>query len=365
MPDGMPVAPTPDDRSAIAATPPPAPDPEERAPRRRRILRIVAVVLGVLVLAPFVLAGYLLLKPVDLPVVPPTTDPAASYEAAMARFDGVDEREAGRDLIPECHSKLLTPGAPTDRVIVLFHGYTNCPAMFEKLGEQLAAEGFTVYIPLAPEHGETDREHSTLADLTTAELMAYGDEAVDIAAGLGDSVTVVGLSGGGTVAAYLGQYRDDVELAVVMAPFIGLLQVPADLTTALVNLADLLPPLAWGIPESMASGSGQYAPYAGLDQNTRSAAAYMRLGELVLTDAADQPHRAGRTVVVTNEADDTVNNDLAERLLARWSELASGTATEYRFEASLGLPHDLIGPDRVDQRTDIVYPVLLDLIGPA
>jgi hypothetical protein len=115
----------------------------------------------------------------------------------------------------------------------------------------------------------------------------------------------------------------------------------------------------------MASGSGQYAPYAGLDNTTRSAAAYMRLGELVLTDAADQPHRAGRAVIVLNEADDTVNNDLARRSLARWSELAPGTVTDYRFEVSLDLPHDLIGPDRVDQRTDIVYPVLLDLIGPA
>jgi hypothetical protein len=36
----------------------------------------------------------------------------------------------------------------------------------------------------------------------------------------------------------------------------------------------------------------------------------------------------------------------------------------YRFPASLGLPHDLIGPDRVDQQVDVVYPVLMDLIGP-
>jgi hypothetical protein len=50
--------------------------------------------------------------------------------------------------------------------------------MFEKLGEQLAAAGYTVYAPLAPEHGERDREHSTLADLTAEELIAYGNEAV-------------------------------------------------------------------------------------------------------------------------------------------------------------------------------------------
>jgi pimeloyl-ACP methyl ester carboxylesterase len=175
-------------------------------------------------------------------------------------------------------------------------------------------------------------------------------------------VIVVGLSGGGSVAAYAAQFRDDVHLAVPIAPFLGLRSVPAPLTSALVNLADLLPPIAWGIPESMASG-GEYAPYAGLDNNTRSAAAYMRLGRMVLDDAARTPHRAARTVTVVNEGDDTVNNGLVDDLTARWRALAPGTSGEHRFPASLALPHDLIGPDRVDQRTDVTYPVLLDIIG--
>ncbi len=234
--------------------------------------------------------------------------------------------------------------------------------MFEQLGEELAAQGFNVYIPLAPEHGEADREHSTLEHLSAEELIAYANEAVDIAAGLGDEVTVLGLSGGGSVAAYAAQFRDDVDLAVPIAPFFGLLQVPAPLTSALVNLADILPPFAWGIPESVASG-GEYAPYAGLDNNTRSAAAYMRLGRMVLADAADHPHRAARVVTVVNDGDDTVNNDLTDELTSRWLDLATGATSEYRFAASLDLPHDLIGPDRVDQRTSEVYPVLLEIIG--
>jgi pimeloyl-ACP methyl ester carboxylesterase len=234
--------------------------------------------------------------------------------------------------------------------------------MFEQLGEQLFEMGFNVLIPLAPEHGEADREHSTLADLTAEELIAYGNDAVDIATGLGDEVTVLGLSGGGAVAAYLAQFRDDVDAAITVAPFLGLRQVPAPLTSALVNLADLLPPIAWGIPESLAT-DGEYAPYAGLDNNTRAAAAYMRLGRMVLDDAAATGHRAGRTVTVVNEGDDTVNNDLAEELTRRWRALAAGATDAYRFPASLGLPHDLVGPDRVDEQTSVTYPVLLDLIG--
>lgn len=337
--------------------PPPAPSPVRRA------AGIALVALGVVLLAVVAFSGFLLLKPVDMPSPAAEPRPADSLDEAMARFDKVARREAGQDLIPECRSRLLASGERTARAIVLFHGYTNCPAMFVKLGEELADRGYNVYIPLAPEHGESDREHSTLAHLTTEELITYANESVDIAAGLGDEVTVLGLSGGGAIAAYAAQFREDVDLALTIAPFFGLRSVPAPLTSALVNLADLLPPFAWGIPESMASGSGQYAPYAGLDQNTRSAAAYMRLGQMILADAALNPHGAGRTVTLVNEGDDTVNNGLADELTSRWRELVSSMTSEYRFPASLGLPHDLIGPDRVDQRTSEVYPVLMDLLG--
>jgi pimeloyl-ACP methyl ester carboxylesterase len=337
-------------------------DPTAPPRPRRRALRVVLTAVGGVMLVVLAFAAFLLLKPMDVPTETARANPTASYDEAIARFAEVERREAGQDLLPLCRSRILDSDERAERSIVLFHGYTNCPQMFEQLGEELAAQGFNVYIPLAPEHGEADREHSTLEHLSAEELIAYANEAVDIAAGLGDEVTVLGLSGGGSVAAYAAQFRDDVDLAVPVAPFFGLLQVPAPLTSALVNLADLLPPVAWGIPESVASG-GEYAPYAGLDNNTRSAAAYMRLGRMVLADAADRPHRAARVVTVVNDGDDTVNNDLTDELTSRWLDLATGATSEYRFPASLGLPHDLIGPDRVDQRTSEVYPVLLEIIG--
>lgn len=356
---------------SVGATPPAshvAPGGQTAAASgRRRLHRGVRLSLwtgGAIFIALAVFAVLLLAKPVDLPGTPAAPSPTRTFAEAKARFEEVRLREAGEDLIPACRSSLRDHGARTDRVIVLFHGYTNCPAMFEKLGEQLAAAGFTVYAPLAPEHGEADREHSTLAELTAEELIAYGNEAVDIATGLGDEVTVLGLSGGGAVAAYLAQFRDDVDLAVPVAPFLGLRQVPAPLTRAVINLADLLPAISWGIPESLATG-GEYAPYAGLDNNTRSAAAYMRLGQLVLADAALKPHRARRTVTVVNEGDDTVNNGLADELTERWRARAPNGTSDHRFPAAMELPHDMIGPDRADQRTTEVYPVLLDIVGAA
>ena len=48
-----------------------------------------------------------------------------------------------------------------------------------------------------------------------------GARAVDIAAGLGDQVTIAGLSAGGVVAAWAAQHRRDVHRAVLIAPSLG------------------------------------------------------------------------------------------------------------------------------------------------
>lgn len=331
--------------------------------RRRRWLRRLAMGVGIVLVTLAAAAAYLFLRPVGVDDLDGDPRPAATYEEAMARFADVEHRESKRgDVSQTCRSRVLSGGERASRAIVLIHGYTNCPQQFERLGEELAAAGYNVYIPLMPEHGEVDRERTTLGDLTAEELIAYANESADIAAGLGDEVTVLGLSGGGAVASYLGQFRGDVDTAIAAAPYLSLPWAPEWLVPALVNIADTLPPIGIGTTESAASGSGTYAPYAYFDNNTRSAGAYMKLGQLVLRDASGNPHRAGRTLTILNEADETVNNPMVDELNARWEALDPGGTDEYRFPASLGIPHDMIGPDRVDQRIDVVYPILLDLI---
>jgi len=345
--------------SETAASPPPVPG----APRRHRLRSSLLTILGIVLVVVLTLAAYLWLAPAGIANASPDSQPARSYEEALERFDAIAGRQAADpSLMPDCHNRLSEHGRSTDTVIVLFHGYTNCPAQSHELADELTDLGYTVYVPLMPHHGEVDREHSTLDKLTSEQLVRYGNDAVDLAAGLGDHVVVMGLSGGGTVAAYLAQFRDDVDLAVPMAAFLGLASVPDWLASPLVNLAGLLPPIGLGESADSAAGSGVYAPYASFDNNTRAAAAYMRLARTVLADAARTPHRARHTIVVINQADDTVNVSMLDTLESRWEALAPDASTGYRFDASLGLPHDLIGPDRVDQRIDTVYPVLLDLL---
>lgn len=325
---------------------------------RRRALLVLRV-LGVVVLILGVLVVYLLVKRVDHPATAAAPDPARTFDDALAKFAGVAAREASEDLNPDCRSRLITSGQRSDRAIVLIHGYTNCPAMMARFGQLLADAGYNVYIPLIPDHGGSDQRRSTLAALTTEKLMSFGNESLDIATGLGEKVTVFGLSGGGIVAGYLAQTRADVDLAVLVAPFLGPKGVPAWATPGLINLADLLPPIGVLSPDA---GDGTVPTYESLDTNTKAAAAFMRLGDLVLAQAATSPRAAVRSITVTNAADDTVNNELADELTRRWQSRSPGTSA-YMFAADLEVPHDMIGPDRADQKTDLSYPILLELLG--
>jgi alpha-beta hydrolase superfamily lysophospholipase len=107
-----------------------------------------------------------------------------------------------------------------------------------------------VLILSLPHHGLADCMTAGHAQLTAEELMAYSDGLVDIAQGLGEDVTVVGFSLGGTVADWAAQTRSDVDFAVLIAPGFGLQLIPAELTLPAARLALLLPDdYLWWEPE--------------------------------------------------------------------------------------------------------------------
>ena len=120
----------------------------------------------------------------------------------------------GRDgVIEQCLSRLLTHGEPTERAVVLVHGLTNCPKQWELFGQEAYERGWNVLILRLPEHGLGDRETgkigsvSHLRHLDAQKLARYADQAIDIGVGLGEKTDVMGLSLGGTVAAWSAQER--------------------------------------------------------------------------------------------------------------------------------------------------------------
>lgn len=330
--------------------------------RLRRIIK--ALLLAILALLALLLIAIIVLGLLPIRVSNPlAANPVAGYDEALAQIEGIRAEESETpDFNPVCHSILMTHDRQTERAIVFYHGFTSCPEQFRELGQRFFDLGYNVYIPLAPYHGLTERYGHALENLTAADLAAHGTETADIAQGLGEHVTVSGLSGGGAIAAWLAQYRDDVDLAAPMAPFIGIRFVPGVwLNKGLTNLIGILPNIyRWWDPINREDNPAT-APYAYFGYPLRSMGTYMELGFDAFNAAGSTPPASAAQLMIINASETSVSNTVAERLAERWQE-RGGAAETYTLERALRLPHDFISVTRPNVPIDVVYPLLIDLL---
>jgi carboxylesterase len=319
----------------------------------RRFVMGVGIILAILLLIVL-----LLFFPLDTRDLASDPHPALDYDDALQGFDLLEDRVLP-GMNPDCRPRLLEHGRATEKVIAFIHGYTSCPKQFASLGEAFFDLGYNVLILPLPHHGLADRMTAEHAQLTAEELVAYTDQIVDITQGLGEDVTVVGFSLGGSVAAWAAQTRSDVDFVVLIAPGFGLQPIPADLTLPAIRLAMLLPNFyRWWEPENKAAGG---LPHAYPRIATRALAQMLRLGYAVRDRARQAPPQAGAILIVTNENEPSVQNGLTERLAQAW--IAHGAEVSlHEFPKELNLPHDLIDPEHPYGHPEIVYPILIPLL---
>ena len=293
-----------------------------------------------------------------------TADPTGSYEDALARIEAIQlDEDARGDLNPVCHTTLMTHGERTEDVIVLLHGFTSCPDQFVELGKQFYKGGYNVYIPRTPHHGLADLMTDDLLNLTAEESIAFASQSADIAQGLGERVTVSGLSGGGTMTTWLAQNRDDVDAAMPMAPFLGIKFIPAPLTRTFTNVVLTLPNMwMWWDPIHK-ENNPLSAPYSYRRYPTHALAELMRLGFVTAGEARRKQPASSKIIVVTNANDDSINNKVVAQLVSNWQKYGDKLVDSYEFADSLQLPHDFITPDRPDAHIDISYSKILELLG--
>ena|SRR5579859_4208820 len=322
--------------------------------RRRLFIRLSLGLLGLIVVA--VLA---------LVLVPPPTwalashpHPAASYAEATGRIAALQTAEAAT-YNPLCATQFLTHGQKTARAIAFVHGYSNCPQMFAQLGQQFHDLGYNVLIVPLPYHGLADRLTDDLTHLSAEELAAYTDQVVDIERGLGDKVSLVGISGGGVVAGWAAQTRTDLDQAVLIAPSFGIQPIPRPLTTLAVNSTLLLPDaFMWWDPILEARLGPSYA-YPRFSRH--GLAQILRLSFAVRGLARRAAPGAAAILVVTNANDNAVDNTVTAQVLADWRAHGSA-ATTYEYPVDLKLAHNLVDPGEPNQHIDLVYPKLVELI---
>jgi pimeloyl-ACP methyl ester carboxylesterase len=288
------------------------------------------------------------------------SDPAGSYEAAEARIRAWQAEDKAQPVNPDCPAIFLSHGRKTDRVVLLIHGYTSCPRSFYELGELYHQQGYNVLIARMPRHGLVDRMNEDIAGLKAEELVAYVDRVVDIGAGLGDEVVVLGLSAGGVLTGFAAQYRDEVDLAVLVAPVFGYRDIPHAITPQVVNTAMSLPNRwMWWDPEKK---EAMPPPYAYPRFSTHGLGEIMLVADNVRAAAQVAPPRAGHIIMVSNAADKRVGQPAIDELVADWQASGYQPLDTYTFPAELELIHGLIDPRADKQKVHLVYPVLLELV---
>jgi pimeloyl-ACP methyl ester carboxylesterase len=309
----------------------------------RRVVRWLGIVLG-LVLAAVVVTAFVPLSRTGLDVSAPA--PLKTPEATRAAIAGQVAAEQG--VKSECHSRLLEPTGTPRGVIVLLHGLGSCPAQMAAFSAVLAGDGYIVYLPLLPEHGQIGGDGGSLDGLTAKRYRAFGDRTVDIARGLGLPVSVLGISAGADVAAWIGQHRPDVEVAVVVSPALGLGRVPGFLSTGATNLFGRFPSIDFPY------GAKLPHTYGGLA--SRPVAETFNFGRSLIEAAGKKRPAARRVVVVLNQHDHTISNDLALTLAGRMQAVVQA------LPAALKLPNDFIDPRMPGARIDASYPLLVSLV---
>src|SRR3954452_22548989 len=109
-------------------------------------------------------------------------------------------------------------------------------------------------------------------------------------------------------------------------------------------------------------GESRAMPYAYVGWSSRALGEVLRLGMATAGAAMARPPACQHLVIVTNANDHAVSSRLTRQLVALWQSHGLRRVESFEFEREQQLPHDLIDPNNPHQRTDAVYPILLDLI---
>ena len=304
-----------------------------------------------------VLVGLLILPADDLSLYASHPNPAADYAEAVQWIDDLRAAEVGFN--PDCHTTLLTHGAKAAKVIIFVDGYGGCPASFKELGWQFYNRGYNVLAAPLPYNGLADRMTSEQAKLRAEDLVRYTDQVVDIGRGLGDHLTLVGISAGGLATGWAAQQRQDVDFAVLISPGFGFKVVPESLKLLFSRAFILLPNMyIWNDPLLKAAAPPDHNYPS---NSTRALGQILRLSLATQALMQQNSPAAGSILVITNLDEPGVSLVAIDNVVDLWRSYGVDVQT-YQFPIDLHLPHGLIDPQEPGQNVVVVHPKLLELI---
>ena len=285
----------------------------------------------------------------------PKTD--ISREQAVSTIERMQTGET-RTINPLCKTRLLEQPKPTGKVLVIFHGFTNCPQQFEQIGQQFYELGYTVIIPRMPYHGEANRNGWALVAAQPEEYIAFADSMVNTAHGFGDKVDVLGLSAGGLLAAWVAQERNDVNRVMVIAPNFHHPDMTTTWAKPTTYLAGHLPLFIWWDDQAKAELAGPDYAYPGFPLTAMGA--FFTISHAILDEPPDE-RNDNTIIIVNNDEDKAINREMMQQYIDLTKSQAKKTVL-YDFPQGVVKAHDIIDPNQVDENVEAVYPKLIDLM---
>ena len=211
-----------------------------------------------------------------------------------------------------CQPLLLLHPEPTPKVCLFFHGFTAAPYQFGPMGQALFKAGYNVIAPLMPGHGQAgdwSAENPEPLPTDAAAYQTFAEQWLGLVAALGGSVIVGGLSGGGTLTAWLGlTHPDKIDKTLLYAPYLSSSHRIIDLYTRKADGYQ-----SWEIPPSAPQPPG-YSGFA-----IAALRVFLEMGRDVLRQAKETTFAP--MFVISSESDRAVSSSdhklLFERVVER------------------------------------------------
>jgi pimeloyl-ACP methyl ester carboxylesterase len=321
-------------------------------------IRVAILVACIIASGTFAILGLCLWLVAANRTLPSRSAPASGYEEAVSRFNKIQSHEQ-QQVSPVARSILLTHGYRTAKVILFFHGYSSSPQQFRLLGEEFFRMGYNVIIPRLPGHGIADRKLTNLSNIQAEELRNCADENVDIAIGLGEKVYVGGLSAGGVLTAWIAENRKEVSRVLLIAPSFALGRKSGTFVQRLgVAVLAAFPGIA---PDSYAETPAADYAYPGF--SAKALAQLLRLSIGIFAAAMERPVAVQDVCLVTSKNDHAVSDFATWQLVGLWRFKGLRKLVSIDLPKDTNVGHDMIDPVDGKKETDIVYPVLVGLLG--
>jgi carboxylesterase len=293
---------------------------------------------------------------------------AVEWATALKRVAELQAKDGG-DVLDACRTQFLGHDAPAERAVLLLHGFTNSPPQFREIAAAYHAQGANVLVPRIPFHGLADPLNHELTGLTPEVLADFTEEVVAVAAGLGERLTVEGLSLGGLLAAWAAKNCDAVTDAVLIAPFMQPKAVPKWIDVPFdAVMSRAKDRFNWWNPKSHeAEVAGTYAyPQFSL----KAIASMIDMRRRLEREPVLRTTRLESVLLVLNANDIAIRNDVAREVTDKLFTSLTDRLDVAMLEKSLRLTHDVVEPngsnrDRMDVARENLWPLLGLAVPPA